>query len=202
MLSKNKFCEEKGKGRNKKIIYMWKILNKTPAFRHPYVSVDEWEIEVPNGKHKKVMMKNIPDAVLVFAITSDKKVLVLKQFFVSHMQKVYGLVAGFLDKELGPLETAKQELREEAGAEAGNWIELGKIMRDKWSTGYLYFYLATDVRIIGAQELEDEEDIDIELITLEQCKALLHDNRIHDIGAAYCAHRAFFYLDNHPKVIE
>ena len=153
---------------NSVYLIMWKILSKTNVFDHPYVKVQQWQLQLPSGKVGEYMVKDIPDAVIVCPITKDKHILLLRQFFVSSMSYEYTCVAGFIDKNLSALESAKAELVEEAGAQAKIWRELGSVKRDKWATGEIYFFLAYDVEIFSEQHLEDAEDIEVVSMTLQK----------------------------------
>lgn len=171
----------------------WKLNNKKVAFEGPYVKVEEWFLQTPLGKEIHPLMDIGHDAVFVFPITKDNKVVVLKEFFVSDMSYHYTVVAGSVDRDDTPLEIARAELREEAGATTDELISLGNITARKWSVRTDYFFLAKDV-MLQAQDLQGHEDITVEVVSLERFKEILRNGEMHDSSGTVCAYKALDYL--------
>jgi 8-oxo-dGTP pyrophosphatase MutT (NUDIX family) len=174
---------------------IWKLLSKKEAFDSPHKRLEDWTFEVEEGKEQTYTLQAWGGGVVVFALTKDKKVLVLDQFFVSQQKKHITLVAGMIDKDKTPEEIAVQELREEAGCVAGSLISLGKSVRSKWITGYLHFFLALGVEQNYEQALNLSEDISCRFVDIETCKTYLRDGRLKGLFAELCARRAFDYLE-------
>ncbi len=171
----------------------WKFLNKKIVYAHPYRSVEEWTFTIPDGSEHTYSVQVAADVVIVFGITKGKQVLLLHQYYVAQGVKVPTLVAGFVDT-VDPEDTAKHELREEAGCEAKEFIYLGSSYKGKYATGVFHFYLARDIELVGPQELEPSEDIDASLISLDQCRELLRTSALQDVAQVACAYRALDYL--------
>jgi|SaaInlStandDraft_1057018.scaffolds.fasta_scaffold25861_2 ADP-ribose pyrophosphatase len=91
-----------------------KILHETPWTR--------W-VERPWGSDFWYGVE-LSDYVQVIARTTDGKFPLVRQFRPAVGLVTTELVAGLLDGEEGPLETARQELREEAGYVGGEWAHL------------------------------------------------------------------------------
>ena len=171
----------------------WKVNNKRVAFEGPYVKVEEWFVQTPLGKEIHPLMVINNPAVFVFPITTDNKVVVLKEFFVSNMSYHYTVVAGSIDREDTPLEIARAELLEEAGATTDELIPLGKITSRKWDLHIDHFFLAKNVQL-QAQSLQGHEDITVEVVTLERFKEILRNGEMHDSSGTVCAYKALDYL--------
>ena len=116
--------------------------------------VEEWDVENPEGHVDNYSIHICPEVVIVFGLSKDGKVLLLDQFFIAQQLRLHTLVAGAVDRGRDRLEVAKEELREEAGCEAEEMIELGYSYLGKWTTGKRYFYLAKGV------EKKHEQDRD------------------------------------------
>lgn len=133
------------------------------------------------------------DTVIVFGITDEQKVLLIKEYFVAAGQHVWSIVAGVVDNNDREA-TAKKELLEEAGCTAREWVYLGSSCMNKYRTGYTHFYLARGVEQVQDQQLEPTEDIEVFFESIETCKQLLRDGSIHDTPKVACAYRALDYL--------
>ncbi len=171
----------------------WKLNNKKVVFEGPYVKVEQWDVQTRFGQEIHPLMDIGHDAVFVFPITKENTVVVLKEFFVSDMQYHYTVVAGSVDRDGSPLEIARAELREEAGATTDELISLGHITARKWSVRTDYFFLAKNVAL-QAQDLQGHEDIQVEVVSLERFKEILRNGEMHDSSGTVCAYKALDYL--------
>lgn len=171
----------------------WKLKNKKVVFEGPYTKVEQWYIETPQGKEIDPMLAVYNDAVFVFALTKDNQVVLLREFFVSDMSYHYTVVAGSVDREGEPIEIARAELREEAGATTDELIPLGTITSRKWSVHADHLFLAKDVTL-AEQDLQGHEDIQVELVSVERFREILRNGEMHDSSGVVCAYKALDYL--------
>lgn len=172
----------------------WKLLKKTKVFDAPYSVLEQWNLETPQGNEIQPILKINYDAVFVFALTVDHQVVLLKQYFVSNLSAHYTVIAGSVDSQKSPFEIAQAELLEEAGGVAEEIISLGSIVARKWDVGRHHFFLAKGVILSHEQSLDDSEDIQVELVSIDECKQMLEQNLIHDSGGVVCAYKALAYL--------
>lgn len=172
----------------------WKLLNKTKVFEGPYSVLEQWSLQTPQGHEIHPILKINYDAVFVFALTKEYQVVLLKQYFVSALTAHFTVIAGSVDKDKTPLEIAKAELLEEAGGVAEEMISLGSIVARKWDVGNHHFFLAKGVMLSRPQSLDESEDIQVEVVSLDRFKKMLADNEIHDSGGLVCSYKALEYL--------
>ncbi|MCB9798396.1 NUDIX hydrolase [Candidatus Nomurabacteria bacterium] len=173
----------------------WKILEKTMEFENRHRKIEKWSVQIPSGQNKDVWVSLHPDAVIVVGIDEQDHILLVRQFFLSKMEKLYSCVAGGVQNGQTPEGAAREELLEESGYEAHELISLGKVARDKWQTGDVHYFLAKGIKKVADQHLEPLEDIDVAFVSVDECKQLLKDSQIHDIGCALGVHKALEYLD-------
>jgi ADP-ribose pyrophosphatase len=172
----------------------WEVISKKVLFDDWYNVLEEWKIKLSDKKIRDFVINGGPDAVIVFGLTNDNKVLYIEQIFLLQDKKYKTLVAGMIDKGYTPLEIAKKELREEAGCEATEWIDLGTGLKGKWTKGTMYYFLAKGVKKVGEQQLEDSEFIDVGFTDMDTMETWLKNGEIQDIAVEVGAHRAIKYL--------
>jgi len=158
------------------------------------MNVEEWWMRLPSGKKKMFLMEGAYDFVVVFGITQDKKVLVIKQFYISQQKRISSFVMGIVERGEKPAATAKRELQEETGYKARRFVSLGISIKGKYLTKNVYYYLALDIERVAEPRLEPSEDITIELLSLSAFKKLLMKHRFEDVFAEVAAVRALQYL--------
>lgn len=174
----------------------WKLLDKKIIYKNPpWSSLEGWTYMRPDRSTLEYTITIKNEIVIVFALTKEKNVLMIKQYFFLHDEMAWGLVAGFVEDGETSLEAAKKELKEEAGAVAKEFVYIGSTIRGKYSTGEAHMYLALDVEQQYSQDLDPSEDIEPHVITLEECKKLLDDQKIREVWSELCARRALSYLN-------
>jgi ADP-ribose pyrophosphatase len=172
----------------------WKIISKRTISDQAYNQTEEWLMELPNGQEYPFLIRKGKDAVIVFGITSDQKILIIHQYYVSAGKVVPSLVAGVVDKN-DTLESAIVELREEAGCTAKDFVYLGSSYRGKYITGSFHYYLAKGIVQSGKQDLEKTEDITVSFVSVEELKDLLKNSKLQDVAQVACAYLALDYLN-------
>lgn len=129
-----------------------------------------------------------PDAVVIIAkhIEEDKLVLI-KQFRVPINDYVIELPAGLIDKGESFIETVERELKEETG------LDLVKLDEEKTNKKVYVSVGMTDESISlvycscsgepSNENLEDDEDIEVILVSKEEAKELLKTEKNIDVKA-------------------
>jgi ADP-ribose pyrophosphatase len=127
------------------------------------------EVELPNGRRVRLDLVRHPGASAVVPFTSERDVLLLRQYRHAAGGTILEVPAGKLDGE--PPETcAARELEEEAGRRAGRLVRLGSI----WTTpGFtdevIHLFAAFDLTEVPQRHDEDEV---IEVIEMPLSRAL------------------------------
>lgn len=171
----------------------WKILGKESIYKNHWKGIENWKMENPHGHHTDFTIVVNRDVVVVFGITADEKVLVLHEYFMAQEKKMLGMVAGMVEQD-DVKQVAIDELRQEAGCEAKEMIYLGKTNYGKYTMGCVHYFLAKDIKQTGPQELEDNEDIDIEFVSLHKFKEMIKSGEMEPVLEVVCAYKALDYL--------
>jgi ADP-ribose diphosphatase len=138
-------------------------------------------MKVWEGKRFAVLVEDAyeiahtPDAVAIVAVDAEERIVLVRQQRVATGGKLLELPAGLIDEGEEPLETAKRELREEAGLRQGSWTELASFWT---SPGFVdervTVFLASDLEE-GEPEPDEGEDLEIVRWTAAELEERLHE---------------------------
>jgi ADP-ribose pyrophosphatase len=163
---------------------MWKILSETVE-RKQYMSILTRTLQKPDGTECVFEIVQEPDGVYVLAVTPEMKIVVIREFRPAIMQYIYGFPVGNRDNNEPAEETAKRELREEAGYTADRFTLLtttypsGRLS----SKDIVYFCKA---RQVGKPKLEAHEDITVQLMKPKEFEAIMAKEPVFaPVRAAY-----------------
>jgi ADP-ribose pyrophosphatase len=93
---------------------------------------------------------DLPDFVVIFAVTVDDNVAVVEQYRHGVGAVTLELPSGIIDPGEAPLTTAKRELREEAGLAAPHWEAMASFtVAPNRGCGKGYAFLAHDAEPVG-----------------------------------------------------
>lgn len=102
-------------------------------------------------------MARHPGGAAVVALDAAGRVCLLRQFRAPFEDWLWELPAGKIDHPESPLATARRELAEEAGVEAGVWTPLGAIVTcPGFCDEVLHLFLGTELRPVPRQTEADE----------------------------------------------
>jgi len=130
-------------------------------------------VTLPSGKEGTRELIEHPGSVVIVPVTTDGKVLFVRQFRYSVGTYLLELPAGLIDPGEDPVESAKRELVEEVSYEAGTMRELCKVyISPGYTKEITTIYLAEDCVPV---EYEDDEDEPIQLfpVDLSDIKSML-----------------------------
>jgi ADP-ribose pyrophosphatase len=132
-------------------------LSSKTVYRGKLLHVQEDEVRLPNGRAARRELIRHPGAAVMVPMPDPQTVILVRQFRYPLARHFYEAPAGKIDKGEEPLQTAKRELLEECGYEAGEWRHLSTIHP---CIGYaderMELYLARQLRHVGHAPEEDE----------------------------------------------
>lgn len=150
-------------------------------FKGRIINLRQDKAMLPNGKITTREVVEHPGGVCVAALNENDEMLFVKQFRYPYMEQTLEVPAGKRDKQgENPLECGKRELKEETGATAEKYIDLGSLYP---SPGYvneiIYCYLATGLTY-GGQNTDEDEFLDVIKIPLEKAVQMVLSGEIKD----------------------
>lgn len=159
----------------------WKILSSEYLFDDLWFKVRKDICESPDGKViNPYYVYEFPEWATAFALTEDNKVILVKQYRHPIGEVIVELPGGCVDDADIDLQTAiARELLEETGYKFSSYESLGKISPNpSTNTNWMHMFLAKGGRKVAEQKLDFNEEIIVELYSIDELKRLLQENRI------------------------
>lgn len=158
----------------------WKVVESEKLFSAPWLNVRKDVCELPDGrKHSEYYILEYPDWATAFALTEDNKVVMVRQY--RHGLGVISteLPGGVIDKNETPEQAIARELREETGYEFQFIEPIGKVAPNPaTSNNYMHMFIAKGGKKVAEQKLDDTEDVQVLIQTINEVKQLLRENKI------------------------
>src|SRR5215204_1232706 len=158
----------------------WKVLESEYLFNEPWLTVKKEKCELPNGRLMPAYyILEYPGWVSGFALTKDGKVVMVKQYRHGLGLISTELPGGVIDKGETPEVAIARELKEETGYVFESFEFLGKICANPATTNnYMYMFVARGGEKVADQSLDDTEDVEVVIYTIEEVKHMLRDHQI------------------------
>lgn len=138
------------------------------------------------------------NAVCIFAVTTDKKILIVIQPRVplpTDNKINIELPAGYIEPTETSIEAALRELEEETGYTSSDITLIDSYYTSLGFNGErIDLLLALDCIKVGEQKLDKDEFVYYELVSLEEFEHLLNNNYIMDANARIGYYRYLEYL--------
>ena len=158
-----------------------KTLSSTEVYAGRVVRVHDDRVEMPDGSSAQRIVVEHPGAVVIVPLDGAGNVMLVRQpRYAADRKDLLELPAGTREPGEEPALTARRELREETGFEAGELDELGGFYSAPgFCSEYLHLYVARDLRPVGAEPDEDEF-VSLEPTPLERIPELIRSGQIED----------------------
>ena len=154
---------------------------------------------LPNGTTAKREIVEHPGGVCVAALTDNNELMFVEQFRYPYFEVVLELPAGKLEYGEDPFEAGKRELREETGATASEYEDLGKLYPTPGYCGeIIHMYLAKNLSF-GEQDLDSDEFLEVKKIPLEKAFQMVMNNEIRDSKTQVGIVKAYYKVYGEKK---
>ncbi|MGA5817153.1 NUDIX hydrolase [Kitasatospora sp. NPDC094028] len=165
----------------------WREIERTTVFSKFGRSVDRVEFELPDGRKEEFYLKSERPAGAVLALTSDRQVILARQYRPGPDQVLYELPGGFLEPGEQAPDAIARELLEETGYQ-GDVHAAGPYWLDAYSNSRRFAFFATDCIKVAEPTPERTEFIDVVTFDLAEFRSrVLRRGEMTDTAAAYLA---------------
>jgi ADP-ribose pyrophosphatase len=159
----------------------WRILESKYLFNDLWFKVRKDKCETPEGKIiDPYYVYEFPEWATAFALTEDDKVIMVRQYRHALGETCIELPGGCVDDTDKNFEDAiARELKEETGYTFTSIEPLGIISANpSTNNNLMHMFLAKGGKLTGGQTLDHNEEIDVELYSIDEVKQLLKENKI------------------------
>ena len=156
-----------------------KTLASREVYRGRIIRVREDTVLLPNGKEGRREVVEHPGGVGILALDGDD-VLLVRQYRYAFSRVLTEIPAGKREPGEEPSVTARRELKEEIGAEAEKWTELGTLIASPGCYGEtLYLYLAQELTF-GATHPDEDEFLEVLRLPFDEAVARCMSGQLTD----------------------
>ncbi len=156
-----------------------KTLTSREVYRGRILRVREDTVRLPNGKTAEREVAEHPGGVGILALDGGD-VLLVRQYRYAFSRVLTEIPAGKREPGEEPFVTARRELREEIGATAGKWTELGALIASPGCYGeVLYLYMAQELTF-GDTHPDEDEFLDVVRMPFDRAVELCMTGELTD----------------------
>lgn len=158
----------------------WTLLGKALALETRIFKVLLARYRMPRtGKESTFSIVESADWVNVVALDKQDNLILIRQFRVGTGQFTLEVPGGMVDPGEHPRDAAARELYEESGYRAERIVELGFVEPNPAIfNNRAYMFLAEGCEHVGAQVLDEGEDIEVALTPRAEVLRMLHSGQI------------------------
>jgi ADP-ribose pyrophosphatase len=151
----------------------------TKTFIEPNGSVQDFQTFDQEGTHHAG----------IIALTEDNLAIVARQFRVGPQKVMDEIAGGQVEPGEDYQAAAIRELAEETGYRPAKVESLGQIYKDAYTNSTHHYYLATGCQLIASgQHLDDDEYVEVRLISIDDFIANAQSGRMTDTLAVFLAY--------------
>ena len=147
-------------------------------------SLEKVIFEMLDGTKRDFYIKKEGSSVCALALTEDNQVILAKQFRPGPKKILLELPGGGKEDGEAPEDAIARELLEETGY-VGDIQFVTQVYSCGYSTMRRYAFVATNCKLIGEQNLDEYEDVDVELMALDEFRKQLRTGNMTDTETAY-----------------
>lgn len=158
----------------------WKRLRSERLLETPYFALRSDRLRLPGGAVKDpYYVVERPDAAIIFPLTGEGEVVLVRQYRPPLERMELGLPAGLVEEGEKPEAAARRELLEETGYSGDQWEPLGSLasspsLKDNWA----YLFLARGVEESAPPAPDEHELVEVVRVPVGDLRGLIRSGEI------------------------
>jgi ADP-ribose pyrophosphatase len=158
----------------------WRIISSEYRVVTPFLRLRADRVELPNGDVvDDYFIRESRGFCIVFAMTPDENVLLVRQYKHGASEIVVELPGGMIDEGETPEQCAVRELAEETGFSGSAPEFVRTFFADPTNaTTRFHLFLARDAVRTSEPKLDISEEIAVEIASIDEVRAMALDGRI------------------------
>ncbi len=172
-------------------------LESRTIFTGRVIKLNQEKVRLPDNTVDDLEIVYHPGGAAIVAVNNNNQVCLLHQYRHAVGDWVWEIPAGMLEQDDSyPVKRAQQELQEESGCTAKQWIDLGNIQTSPGIfTEKVYLFLATEISY-GEQRLEQGEVIEVRWVDFSKALQQAQDGKITDAKTCIALFRAARFINS------
>lgn len=159
----------------------WKVTGSCYLHKKPWLTVRKDSVTLSNGKNiDDFYVWEYPPWINVIAVTHSNEIVLIRQYRHGIARVSFELPAGVHDRPgESLLEAAQRELLEETGYGGGSWKKwMALSANPAIQNNITHTFLATGVKKIASQQLDETEEITVHLVAAEKLVEIIDNGEI------------------------
>lgn len=160
----------------------YKILKSRQIYKGSIVEFvkDDFVLHAVKNKVITRVLLRHPGAVVILPFVDKNHIILLKQFRYAAQGDLWEIPAGTIEKGEKPLVCAKREIQEETGMKAARWKFLTQFYLAPGISNEIMFLFAASNLKLGKKNLDHDEFIEHEIVSIAKATQMISDGRIRD----------------------
>jgi ADP-ribose pyrophosphatase len=164
----------------------WETMDSEVGYSCDGFDIVSQEVRLPDGETTDFDYLSEAESVVILPFTPYGKVVVIDEWRQAVQRLNRGLPAGSVEEGEGPDDAAQRELREETGYEAGKLTHMTTMEpANGFSDAVFHYYVARECEEGGEQDLDHDESISVDTVTLDGLVESTRDGEIRDGRTAF-----------------
>lgn len=158
----------------------WERISSEKLLETPYFALRSDGYRLPDGAVKDpYYVVERPDAAIIFPLTTEGEVVLVRQYRPPLGRMELGLPAGLVERGEDPKRAARRELAEETGFGGGEWEPLTALasspsLKDNWA----HLFLARGVEKDASPDLDEHERVEVVTVPVGDLAGLVFSGKI------------------------
>jgi len=172
------------------------VLESKTIFTGKIIKLTQEKVCLPDNTVDDLEIIYHPGGAAIVAVNNNKQVCLLRQYRHAMRDWVWEIPAGILESnDVSPMKRAQQELQEESGCTATQWIELGEMQSSPGIlTEKVYLFLAKELGY-GEQNLEQGEVLEVHWVDFNKALQQVQEGELKDAKTCIALFRAAKFMD-------